>query len=278
MNFNEQDFLSHHGILGMKWGIRRYQNKDGSLTPEGRKHYGGSQYDRDITIKEGTKLQTISANKDRTKDAEFFYSTYKKKDKEWYTGMFGGKGVGVTVGPSAKFNINNKIVKDVKMASEKTGAAKMKELYKKDADFRSFVDNRMAERMKVNASSSMKRDSYKEAAAILERGIKSDSDLDTVYRVFNFVLPDDGGENVKAGEDVARQRKKFFDALKADGYAAVLDTNDAYYGNYGNVVDAPVILFDMSCIVPDSIKKVKYSEVSMANIKNVPRKLMANIR
>ena len=31
--------LYHHGILGMKWGIRRYQNKDGSLTPAGKKRY-----------------------------------------------------------------------------------------------------------------------------------------------------------------------------------------------------------------------------------------------
>ena len=29
--------LSHHGILGMKWGVRRYQNEDGSLTDAGRK-------------------------------------------------------------------------------------------------------------------------------------------------------------------------------------------------------------------------------------------------
>lgn len=32
----ETDVLVHHGIKGMKWYQRRYQNKDGSLTPQGR--------------------------------------------------------------------------------------------------------------------------------------------------------------------------------------------------------------------------------------------------
>lgn len=31
--------LAHHGTKGMRWGIRKYQNKDGSLTPAGRKRY-----------------------------------------------------------------------------------------------------------------------------------------------------------------------------------------------------------------------------------------------
>ena len=33
---DDEDYVAHHGVLGMKWGIRRYQNKDGSLTPKGK--------------------------------------------------------------------------------------------------------------------------------------------------------------------------------------------------------------------------------------------------
>lgn len=36
----EGDVLYHHGIKGQKWGIRRFQNKDGSLTAAGRKRRG----------------------------------------------------------------------------------------------------------------------------------------------------------------------------------------------------------------------------------------------
>lgn len=54
------DYLSHYGIKGMKWGIRRYQNKDGSLTAAGKFRYG--RLGKDIVIKPGSKLYRTSSS------------------------------------------------------------------------------------------------------------------------------------------------------------------------------------------------------------------------
>lgn len=109
--------LYHHGIKGQKWGVRRYQYADGSLTPAGLKRYSdsgsstksssvtrimsmkvkditntartqitGKQY-VDTYLKKGTTFSRIQTSKEIENFA--FYATYKKSDSDKYMGLFG---------------------------------------------------------------------------------------------------------------------------------------------------------------------------------------------
>jgi len=43
-------YLAHHGIKGQKWGVRRYQNPDGSYTDEGKRRYGSGSKSSKIAL------------------------------------------------------------------------------------------------------------------------------------------------------------------------------------------------------------------------------------
>lgn len=67
----------------MKWGVRRYQNKDGSLTPAGKKRYS----DDDVVIEKGTEIHRIIPKTwvDKEKNLSgHAYASYKREDTEQY--------------------------------------------------------------------------------------------------------------------------------------------------------------------------------------------------
>ena len=60
------DEIKHHGIKGQKWGVRKYQNKDGSLTDAGKKRYGTKenfekQYPEDVKRNVKATKKTVGA-------------------------------------------------------------------------------------------------------------------------------------------------------------------------------------------------------------------------
>lgn len=51
----KSNYLMHHGILGQKWGVRRYQNPDGSLTSVGKERYGKNEKEKTNKLTEDQK-------------------------------------------------------------------------------------------------------------------------------------------------------------------------------------------------------------------------------
>lgn len=278
-------YLIHYGIPGQKWGERRWQNEDGSLTEEGYIHYYGAKnrrgkfvdtdYDKkkrfkipignyvynkrhfDTTLKaDKTKLQTLSHNPNRTKNTDMFYASHNILDKNVYKALFNDpvpKGDGLVY----KKAIINTLNKDIKVASEDSAAKHFGELYKKDKDFYNFLTDKNRMR-KYFVDDKYKFKGYSEARDVLEKMDKDPNfvpdreDIQKIYRMFNYVIPYNGMGSDKSGAaDVKKQRDKFFKELSKAGYGACLDTNDSIYN--GLKASSPVIVFDMKSVIPKEV-------------------------
>lgn len=292
-----QNDLYHHGILGQKWGVQNgppYPLRGGDYTKAEkeaiyaeRKKKKNSIYNKkhfDEILSKGTTLTTLSHDPNRTKGKDMFYASHTKLDNHEYNvvlnkavpkTLYDENGNELGTGVYHKWRINNTVTSDLKVASEDSAAEVFRQLYSKNRDFYNFVTD--PSRMESHIPKKQWRfKGYRDARSALnkvrEGHTPSSEDVQKIYRLYNYTIPSDGLGDKRRANDVLTQRAKFFNALKKEGYSAVLDTNDAIYNDVR--ATSPVIVFDESKFIPESIMLTSASSKAVSSLALAGRKVL----
>lgn len=229
----ESNYLAHHGILGMKWGIRRYQNPDGSLTPAGRARYG---------VAEGGSVDDISSAKgisNRTKDLKKAIKKNEKARGKQYTKIANN--------PENFLGWNKKHAKKIEEHSEniRKGEAEIERLKKKAEEANKQTDGAVIDDRAHAAAKAAGLDQgdnwkiYRDAQAgdkkaqeIINKweSDKKSSDADEYKKVFKewnnaeqkYYWGTDPSKSKELGikaEELGRKEAAAQEALRAKGYS-----------------------------------------------------------
>lgn len=196
--------LLHWGIKGMKWGVRRYQNKDGSLTPEGRKRYNEGS---DGSSSKGEKKADTGSRKKSVKemsDEELMKAINRARLEDTYKSLrpeevsagkkIASKFLNEAVVPAAvnagkQFlenslkKLSKELLKDAADPDDIAGLEKMVkklELQKKLKNLKNGVDDMSwDDKLKKQQYEKNKRAEEAEAAAKADKEKKTSSDSDS---------------------------------------------------------------------------------------------------
>lgn len=134
--FVSTDELHHSGIKGMKWGVRRYQNKDGTLTDAGKKRYNAEadkgEYNQ--TKADGTRFKQTKKGKTEVLKADA--RRYAREDDEALRGVV-NETRGMT---SALKNLNESSIRRTKNNRPQMDLSKMSEKEMRDQINRKLLE------------------------------------------------------------------------------------------------------------------------------------------
>ena len=240
--------LYHHGILGQKWGIRRFQNEDGSLTPEGEKRYseslsnvyGNDQETDDYTISKGTSVfrRTQSNNNDDFSNSKYTYTyDYDNSDDDNFYKQFGKK--------ITEYSVSD----DTVLAGKKTlGKAFVEKMLQLDSD----DDVEAMDMLYYDSRKRLGKDYVEDLFTVPFEPSKHKEALekagaDMIARMLATQRNESLDAKMKrrgtrdldtAANDIGRS---IVDKLLTDGYSGIRDYND--YGSAANV-NTPTVLFN----------------------------------
>lgn len=235
------DDLRHHGIKGQKWGVRRFQNEDGSLTAKGRKRYGEDRFklhdDGKIEIEKGAELQRIIDGKMSKTDLKGpTYASIGKNDNNQYMNILAKDGVSKVLKLTAKTSLK----------SPSTNEAA-------DMYFKVLRDNPKALKefkgMKDYAESVGLINNFDKKLDDIVKGKSNSKDKSDFYLYANYLFV--------YNDQIPTSKSLFYQSLKDAGYNILRDEYDSRSG----VVNAPMILLDGEASV--SIKSANVVNKSM---------------
>jgi hypothetical protein len=260
--------LRHHGIKGQKWGVRRFQNKDGSLTPAGKKRYDNSdktskpkRYDKlyskykssGYSDEDAARLAKGQLKTERiligigavAAATAIAYGTYKMTDNRMDK-FISSKQVMQTVhkeDAADRLSSGNPFYATYKKADHTIYASKVFSHFGESSKVTQFYTDEGVKVASRNTGRKVLDDLLKSNEELrkytmedLKLAGKSSKDR---YDIFNQKLVFRTGG--KDGIDHDKFHNMFYDELKKRGYGAVIDVNDSKIEGF---TFKPVIMFD----------------------------------